>query len=171
MVDPKHECCFDEVEIAESDEDGVLVAGMKVLIPCSCGDTPRDHLEWADRHQAEMQEALLGYQPTTMLYHWAPRPRRRQIERYGLRPGMRVVTSTGMGAPCVCFADSPSWAWLLTLNGRGYDGEWDLWQTSLDRLTDPIVLPTPDRPSGLYEVRTEHRLYKRDLWWVGSRCR
>lgn len=57
----------------------------------------------------------------------------------------------------------------LTLDGRGHSGTWDLWQTSLDRLVEPLVLATPNRPSGLYEVRTEHRVYKRDLWLVGSR--
>lgn len=167
-----HECVFPQIEIEEGDEDGNLRAGMKVLAPCSCGETPLDHVEWMDRHLAEMQAALLAYQPFLMLYHWAPRVRRKQIERYGLRPGMRSTTSTGpLGAAAICFADSPSWAWALTLRGRGHIGEWDLWQTSLDRLTSPIVLATDDRPSGLYEVRTEHRVFKRDLWLVGSRTK
>lgn len=167
-----HDCQFPEVLIEEADEDEHLRVGMKVLTPCpECGETPLDHLEFIERHRQETQDALLAYEPYRWLYHWAPSTRRGQINRYGLRPGMRPTTSSEMGAPCVCFADSPSWAWSLTLDGRGHAGEWDLWQTSLDRLTEPIVLATPDRPSGLYEVRTEYRVYKRDLWLVGSRTK
>lgn len=169
----QHECQFPEVVIGEADEDGVLQAGMKVLTPCpDCGETPLDAFEFLHHHLDELQSALLAHEPFRMLYHWAPASRRKQIIRHGLRPGMRSTTSTGpLGAPCVCFADSPSWAWCLTLRGRGHDGEWDLWQTSLDRITEPVVLGTDERPSGLYEVRTEHRVYKRDLWYVGSRVR
>lgn len=166
----QHECTFPEVVIEESYEDENLRAGMKVLVPCTCGETPLDQFEFLHARGAELQAALLAQEPYRWLYHWAPASRRKQIIRYGLRPGMRPTTSSEMGAPCVCFADSPSWAWSLSGGMRWTpDGEWDLWQTSLDRLTDPLVLATPDRPSGLYEVRTEHRVYKRDLWLVGSR--
>jgi hypothetical protein len=165
-----HECEFPEVLIEERDEDGPLRAGMKVLIPCSCGETPLDQFDFLHARSAELQSALLAYEPYRWLYHWAPTSRRKQILRYGLRPGMRPTTSTGYVAPCVCFADSPSWAWTLSGGMRWTPaGPWDLWQTSLDRLTDPLVLATDQRPSGLYEVRTEHRVYKRDLWLVGSR--
>lgn len=167
-----HDCVFSEIIIEETDEDDLLRAGMKVLVPCECGETPLDHLDLIERHRQEIQDALLAQQPFLMIYHWAPTSRRKQILRYGLRPGMRPTTSSEVGAPCVCFADSPSWAWALS-GGMNWspDGEWDLWQTSLDRLTDPVVLATDDRPSGIYEVRTEHRVYKRDLWLVGSRIR
>lgn len=169
-----HECEFPEVVIEEADESENLRAGMKVLTPCTCGETPLDHFDLLEMHRKELQAALLAYEPFRPLYHWAPTVRRKQIIRYGLRPGSRPTTSTGMGAPCVCFADSPSWAWALSGGNRPgvrapWDQWWDLWQTSLDRLTEPIVLGTPDRPSGLYEVRTEHRVFKRDLWYVGSR--
>lgn len=167
-----HDCTFPQILIEESDEDeqGNLRAGMQVLVPCEvCGETPLDHFDFLERHLQEIQDSLLAYEPYRWLYHWAPSSRRKQIVRHGLRPGMRPTTSSAIGAPCICFADSPSWAWALTLNGRGHEGEWDLWQTSLDRLQEPIVLATPERPSGLYEVRTKHRVYKRDLWLVGNR--
>lgn len=165
-----HECGHPEVVIEEADEGGALRAGMRVLAPCPvCGETPLDTLAFEQLRNQELQASLLAYEPYRWLYHWAPAARRKQILRYGLRPGMRPTTSSEMGAPCVCFADSPSWAWALTLDGRGHTGTWDLWQTSLDRLVDPLVLSTPDRPSGLYEIRTEHRVYKRDLWYAGSR--
>lgn len=166
-----HNCSFDQVLIEKSDEDGILKAGMQVLVPCECGETPLDQWEFLQARDAELSAALLAVEPQRPLYHWAPAARRKQIVRYGLRPGSRVTTSSEVGAPCVCFADSPSWAWALTLNGRGHDGEWDLWQTWLHALTEPLVLASPDRPSGIYEVRTEHRVYKRDLWYVGSRAK
>jgi hypothetical protein len=168
-----HDCEFPEVVIEEADENDLLHVGMKVLTPCvDCGETPLDHLEFMISHTQEIQAALLAYQPFLMLYHWAPADRRKQILHYGLRPGMRPTTSSEVTAAIVCFADSPSWAWSLSgeMNWTP-DGEWDLWQTSLDRITDPIVLATEDRPSGIYEIRTEHRVWKRDLWLVGSRAR
>lgn len=168
-----HQCLFAEVEVDE--DDGPLRAGMRVLIPCPCGETPLDHLETTVRDFAETEAALLQVEPFRPLYHWAPASRRKQITRYGLRPRMRVTTSTGDGgwrAPYVCFADTPSWAWALSGDmPHSPSGEWDLWQTNLARLTDPFVLASEDRPSGIYEVRTEHRLYKRHLWLVGSRVK
>lgn len=172
----QHECGHPEVLIEEVDEspDGVLRAGMRVLIPCPvCGETPLDSLATEQARNAELQAALLAHRPNMPLYHWSPRVRRKQIERYGLRPGMRATTTTGnLGAMCVCFADSPSWAWALS-GGMDWTpvGEWDLWQTWLEALDDPVVLSTPDRPSGLYEVRTESRVYKRNLWWAGERTK
>jgi hypothetical protein len=137
MNDRSHECEFPEVLIEESDDESdLLKVGMKVLVPCSCGETPLDQFEFLHSHTAELQAALLAYEPYRWLYHWAPATRRKQIIRYGLRPGMRTTTSSGpLGAPCVCFADSPSWAWALSGGmPRAADGTWDLWQTSLDRL-------------------------------------
>jgi hypothetical protein len=169
----KHVCCFPEVLIEESDENGPLRAGMRVLVPCSCEETPLDHLAWLDALHRDASAALIQAEPFRFLFHWAPASRRGQISRLGLRPGKRPTTSSGpMGAGCVCFADSPSWAWALSGGMRWTPtGEWDLWQTSLDRLEDPIILPATDRPSGMHEVRTEHRVPKRDLWLVGSRTK
>jgi hypothetical protein len=168
-----HDCLFPEVVIEGSDEDeGPLRAGMAVLVPCECGETPLDQIEFLHARDRELTAALLAQEPYRPLYHWAPSARRKQIIRHGLLPGRRPTTSSEIGAPCVCFADSPSWAWALSGGMRWTPaGEWDLWQTHLDRLTEPLVLATEDRPSGLYEVRTEHRVYKRDLWLVGSRTK
>lgn len=171
-----HLCQFPEIEIEEADEDENLKAGMKVLTPCpKCGETPFDHLKFMGTRQQELQDALLSYEPYRPLYHWAPANRRKQIIRYGLRPSMRSTTSSMDGyhkVPYICFADSPSWAWALSgdmLNAL--KDKWDLWMTWLDRIKEPIVHATPDRPSGLYEVRTEFRVYKRNLWYVGSRVK
>lgn len=170
-----HECEFPEVLVEPGDfADGdALQPGMKVLAPCSCGETPLENLEFIQGRIDEMQAALLAYEPHRALYHWSPRSRRKQIIRHGLRPGMRLTTtSSPMGGMAICFADSPSWAWALSGGMRWTpDGEWDLWQTWLDRLTEPVVLADENRPSGVYEIRTGHRVYKRDLWLVGSRTR
>lgn len=172
---PDHICQFPEVEIEEADEDENLKSGMKVLIPCPvCGDTPFDHIEFMENRQNELQAALLAVDPVRPLYHWAPVARRKQIIRYGLLPGKRPTTTEGTDRkiPYVCLADSPSWAWALSGDMRNTpSGLWDLWMTWQDKLTEPVVHATPDRPSGLYEVRTEHRIFKRDLWWVGSRVK
>jgi hypothetical protein len=173
-----HQCEFPEVLVEETDEDDLLKAGMKVLVPCrDCGQTPLEEFDFLHRHTQELQAALLATEPVRALYHWAPASRRKQIIRYGLIPGRRITTSTGSvtvsgGSPCVCFADSPSWAWALSGGMRWTPGgEWDLWMTWQDKLTEPVVLAAPDRPSGLYEVRTAHRVFKRDVWYVGSRVK
>lgn len=72
----------------------------------------------------------------------------------------------------MCFADTPSWAWGLS-GGLPWApaGEWDLWQTWKNDLTDPRVIRSSDRPSGIHEVRTSHRVWKRDIWYVGSRVK
>jgi hypothetical protein len=168
----EHECSFPEVKILET--EGELKAGMKVLIPCPvCGETPLDTIEFMENRQDELQAALLAYQPHIPLFHWAPATRRGQIERYGLRPKMRASTSLGnWKAPYVCLADSPSWAWALSGSNRWtVGGEWDLWMTWMAKVTQPSIQPAPDRPTGIYEVRTEHRIFKRDLWYVGSRVK
>lgn len=171
-----HSCEFPEILIEESDEDEHLVAGMKVLVPCDCGEMPLDHLDFMTKRDEEMTAALLAVEPSRPLYHWSPTVRRKQIIRYGLRPAMPSVTSHEWRAPYVCFADSPSWAWALSGGLRRqpiapWEREWDLWQTWQEALVEPQVLATPDRPSGIYEVRTEHRVFKRDLWLVGSRTK
>lgn len=173
----KHECEFHEVIIEPGDfpdDDENLRAGMKVLAPCSCGETPLDHLQLLEMYLKEATDTLVAHDPRMALFHWAPTSRRKQIIRYGLRTGMRPSTSSGDGgkwrANCICFGDSPSWAWAISGEMSWTpEGEWDLWQTTLDLLKDPIVLPGVDRASGIHEIRTEHRVPKRHLWYVGSR--
>ena len=165
-----HDCIFPEVAIEEG--EGELQTGMKVLVPCpQCGETPLDHLEWSEHQASESQKALLEAMPVRILYHWAPAARRKQIIRYGLRPRSRATTSS-IAAPVICLADSPSWAWALSGEQRNApSGEWDLWQTRLDIISEPLVLPGTDRLSGIYEVRTTERIYKRHLWYVATRIK
>lgn len=170
----EHECQFPDFEILEADEGDVLQKGAHVLGPCECGETPFDHLDFLERRNQELEKALVAVQPYRPMYHWSPRERQKQIIRYGLRPGMRNTTTIeDYRAPYICFADSPSWAWALSGEQKRFPKgtEWDLWMTYLSDIQEPIVHATPDRPSGLYEVRTVHRLYKSKLWHVGSRIK
>lgn len=171
-----HVCSFPQIKILKAEKGEELLESDQVLAPCrECGETPFDHFEFMENRQKELQDALLAVQPYRPLYHWAPTSRRKQIIRYGLRPYMRPTTSDGNDRkiPYICFADSPSWAWALSGGQRRFPkgDKWDLWMAWLNDITDPVVHSTSDRPSGLYEVRTEHRLYKRNLWYVGSRTK
>jgi hypothetical protein len=170
-----HICSFPEVMIEEAEGDDDLKAGMSVLIPCPvCGESASDTIALYERHIKELEASLLSYEPLRAMYHWAPVIRRKQIIRYGLLPGKRPTTTQGddRRIPYVCLGDSPSWAWALS-GAMKYTpkGEWDLWMTWMDRIKDPVVHADPSRHTGLYEVRTEHRIYKRDIWYVGSRVK
>lgn len=171
----EHTCEFPDVEISKLQEGLQLRKGDHVLAPCPvCGETPFDHIAFIEARNEELQKSLLAVQPYRPMYHWAPRARQGQIRRYGLRPRMRPTTTSNddRRIPYICFADSPSWAWALSGAMRyTIGGEWDLWMTWLSNIEEPQVHATPDRPSGLYEVRTEHRIYKSKLWYVGSRTK
>lgn len=76
--------------------------------------------------------------------------------------------------PTICFALTPSWAWELSGNMNwAPSGDWDLWQARWGSLQDPDILPAwgDSQLHGIYEVRSTHRIYKRDLWLVGSRTK
>lgn len=172
-----HACAYPEVLIEDTDADSNLQAGMRVLLPCVCGDTPLDHMDTLEAEWKRACDALLAIDPRRALYHWAPASRRKQIIRYGLRPRMRPSTSIGDATSrwrpqVICLADSPSWAWALSGEQRhAPSGEWDLWETTLDRLHEPVVLASDARASGIHEVRTTARIFKRDLWYVASRLK
>lgn len=102
------------------------------------------------------------------LYHWSPRDRRKQIIRYGLRPKMISSSSIEWKPPYICLAETPSWAWALSGANRKEILEWDLWETSLKRLGKYKILKSYDHHR-FHEVRSFERIYKRDLWYVGSR--
>lgn len=149
----------------------------KALQPCEvCGVTGLEALRDTERALIENEQAFGRYLGNQLLplFHWSPRDRRKQILRYGLRPKMRAVTHQGDAhwrAMWICLADTPRWAWSLSGAQRSAPaGEWDLWSTSMDRLTDPRVLPA-DWANGIHEVRTAHRIFKRDLWLVATRTK
>ncbi|HEX8489329.1 MAG TPA: hypothetical protein VF642_12345 [Propionibacteriaceae bacterium] len=167
---------FAEAIIGREDADGVLKDGMKVMLPCKfCHMGALEQLNEMGYYLEETQRAFtrLFAHRSVALYHWAPSARRKQINRYGLRPGQRPTTHAGTNwrATWVCFADTPSWAWALSGGQESAPaGEWDLWQTYTDRLTDALILPSIEG-NGVHEVRTEHRVYKRDLWLAAGRVK
>jgi hypothetical protein len=136
--------------------------------------TVSDRGEW-DEDDDDQRLPTVPYEvPDRLVFHWSPVVRRRQIIRYGLRPRMRAtITALEWRAPYVCFADSPSWAWALSAGMPWAPaGEWDLWQTWLSDLGPDIeVIPDPSRQSGMYEIRTGARVFKRHLWHVGTRIK
>ena len=109
-----------------------------------------------------------------VLYHWSPTANRNSINRLGLVPGRKTLQGLWR-PPYVAFADDPKLAWYLS--GRMWPeiSSWDLWlclfehQTSFDEyeiITDTYV------GSGRHfvkEYRIYTRVYKRDLWLVGTR--
>jgi len=130
------------------------------------GEYDEDLDDWAPTAPYEVHDRIV--------FHWSPTPRRGQIVRYGLRPKMRhTIHSDGWRAPYICFADSPSWAWALSGDmGWAPAGDWDLWQVWLSDLgPDITVIPDDSRQSGMYEIRTPARVYKRHLWRVGTRTK
>lgn len=172
-----HQCVYPEVKIGTDLADGQLLhVGDKILTPCrDCGATPRDEL--ADTidtlEQTERAFTRFALDCGMSLFHWSPTRHRKGIIRRGLLPHRRPTThaSPSWRAPYVCFGDTPAWAWALSGGQRSAPtGEWDLWETRLGDLTEPRILPVDD-VNGVHEIRTEHRVYKRHLWHVGTRTK
>jgi hypothetical protein len=169
---------YPEVRVGVESASGPLKAGMKVLLPCQfCGERAVEELTWLESSLEQTTKAFtqLLLDRDLLLFHWAPRERRKQIVRFGLRPAMRPTThvSTGWRAPYICLADSPRWAWGLSGHqSSAPPGDWDLWQVWASRVTQPYVMPgDPDTGNGIHEVRTQHRIFKRHLWLVASRTK
>lgn len=110
------------------------------------------------------------------LYHWSPRARRKQIQRYGLRPNMRPnIHTPGWKPPYVCFADDAAWAWALSGEMRhAPPGTYDLWQTYLGQMPDgslEFLAAFDGDDRDFHEVRVHARVYKRHLIWVAERVK
>ena len=100
------------------------------------------------------------------LYHWAPTSRRRQINRYGLRPGS-LSSDRLWRPPYVCLADGPRAAWQLIGRYRRQIRDWDLWWTTSHAAAPMEMIPYDD--GSPREYRVYQRIFKRDLWLVGTR--
>lgn len=105
------------------------------------------------------------------LYHWSPTTRRKQIIHYGIRVGMWSPDRLWK-PPCSCWADNAELAWILSGQIHPEIKEWDLWMT-YSNVPKGIELRIDYSPGkqGHYvkEYRIYERIYKRDLWYVGSR--
>lgn len=172
-----HQCTYPEIRVGRDLADastGTLRPGDLILAPCSCGMTPNDELDWANRTLDDTTSAFsaLAQSRGLSLYHWSPTSKRKQIIRHGLLPRRRPTThaTPSWRAPYICFGDTAAWAWLLSGGQRSApSGMWDLWETRITDLVDPKILPAPDVSNGIHEIRTEHRVMKRHLWLVGQR--
>ena len=67
----------------------------------------------------------------------------------------------------MCLADSPVLAWQLIGRYRRSIRDWDLWWTTSAAAAPMEMIPFDSGPPR--EHRVYHRIYKRDLWFVGSR--
>lgn len=103
-----------------------------------------------------------------LLFHWSPTERRRRIIRYGLLPSSPSTTNPceGWVAPYICFGVSPAWAWALSAAFSPHIESWDLWQVWRADLPRNKAVWDEGR---IKEVRSFERVYKRHLWYVGSR--
>lgn len=109
---------------------------------------------------------MSAQQDNFALYHWAPTARRGQINRYGLRPGS-LSSDRLWKPPYVCLADGPLLAWNLIGPYRPHIRDWDLWWTNGAAVFPYETIPCDNGDTR--EYRVYHRVYKRDLWLVGSR--
>lgn len=82
-------------------------------------------------------------------------------------PGSRSVDGEWK-PPYVCFSASPSLAWALSVRIHRAIPEWDLWMIWSDVPTGYEVLYN-DGDGSPKEYRVYERVFKRDLWYVGSR--
>lgn len=174
--EPDGEHLFPEAVIGEDDDPpGVLRRGMRIVLPCAtCGMPPLEQMDGLGAQLEEKEQALAKLLAAKQmpLFHWAPRARRKQITRYGLRPRMRPNVCLGEDFRLneICLATDPEMAWLLSGGPRhAPPGVWDLWQTYSQHLHEPNVLGSYDNTYGIHEVRTAHRIYKRFVWHVGFR--
>lgn len=97
------------------------------------------------------------------IYHWSPHGRYKQIVRSGIVPGSLSVDRSWR-PPHTCWSDSPSLAWALSGQGRSDHQIWDLWMT-WSNIPTSLKQISP-RPS---EFRVFERIFKRDIWHVGTR--
>lgn len=106
------------------------------------------------------------------LFHWSPIDRRPRILHDGLKPSS-LSRDGAWRPPFVCFCADPEMAWGLSggIPGNPSTG-WDLWMMLSDVPSgyEEIRNTYPDTGREyVQEVRVYERIWKRDLWWVGSR--
>lgn len=101
----------------------------------------------------------MGTKRPFLLYHWSPYKNRESIKHYGLCPG-KLSKCGKWRPPYVCFAKSPSLAWTLAKVNCNLRW-WDLWMVWSDCLDGYEIINK--------EYRIYHRIYKRNVWFVGTR--
>ena len=98
-------------------------------------------------------------------YHWALKERRKRIERVGLVPG-NWSRDRLWKPPYVCLAPFPELAWNLSGALDKSPKVWDLWQVWVGEQSGYEELLFDN--GNLKEIRVYERIYKRNIWYVGS---
>lgn len=112
--------------------------------------------------------------PDLLLFHWSPIHNRDRINHSGLTPG-RPSLQGDWKPPYVCFSDDPMLAWVLSGTMWPSIQNWDLWQVNMRTQTSfthhELILDTFPGSGRHYtkEYRVYHRIFKRDVHWVGIR--
>ena len=102
-----------------------------------------------------------------LLYHWAPKSRRKAIQRAGLKP-KQLSRDGAWKPPYVCYSDSPSLAWAYSGSLSPVEEEWDLWMvwsTAFVKVTKRKDM----RDMHPTEWRTTETALPAKIWRVGSR--
>lgn len=108
-----------------------------------------------------------------LFYHWSPTLVRKRIQKSGLMPNS--LSRDGLWRPpYVCLSDDIQLAW--NLSGRFHEkeedlGPWDLWEVWLGDNKGYEITPIDGEPYRIKEVRVYERIYKRNVWLVGSRSK
>jgi hypothetical protein len=102
-----------------------------------------------------------------LLYHWSLISRRKQILKRGLCPGSKSRDHE-WNAPYICFAASPSMAWALSAGMSNKEQQWDLWMMWSNSVKGYEKL-FQDGTKNPTEYRIYERVFKRDIWYVGTR--
>lgn len=102
-------------------------------------------------------------------YHWAPTERRKRINKLGLLPGS-WSTDKEWKPPFICLAQTPETGWNLSPEmPRGkLVKDWDLWEVWVAE-QDGFEIIYGDTYDNIKEIRVYDRIYKRNIWYVGSR--
>jgi len=110
-------------------------------------------------------------EPDLCFYHWSPTARRKQIIRYGFRPGS-ISLDRDWHPPHTCFSDEPVLAWVLSGRLHPEITEWDLWMVfAYDCEHFEAILDT-FKDSGRHyvkEYRVYHPIPKRYVRYIASR--
>lgn len=105
-----------------------------------------------------------------LLYHWAPRSRRKSILKRGLLVGQRGPQKRSYWRPpYLCFSAFPNFAWGLSATHGPRGKWWDLWCVWSDRVEKVAHARREGWAPHPKEYRVTHSVPPRRCWLVGTR--
>lgn len=108
-----------------------------------------------------------------ILYHWAPRERRIEILRQGLRPYSNSVSlvedKKSIAFPYICLSPEPSTAWHLSgdMDWAEDIEQWDLWEVRLSR-NDEVHFRS-EWGDWIREIRVRNAIPADRVKWIAMR--